>query len=79
VGLLVAASWGLYFATRDIPIEPIVRALSLLTQPAAAIVLYLDPHARLGLTTVILENAATYALIGSILEVFRRRYLRLQI
>ena len=73
-GFLVAVGWGIYFATKDkgIPIEPIVYDLARLTQPAAALLLYLNPRSTLGLTTVVLENAAMYALVGFIVEAIRR-------
>ena len=73
-GFLVAVGWGIYFATKDkgIPIEPIVYDLARLTQPAAALLLYLNPRSTLGLRTVVLENAAVYALMGFIVEAIRR-------
>ena len=73
-GFLVAVGWGIYFATKDkgISIEPIVYDLARLTQPAAALVLYLNPRSTLGLTTVVLGNAAMYALVGFIVEAIRR-------
>ena len=80
VGLSVAIAWGLYFATRDkdTPIGPLVDGLSRLTQPAVAVVFYFNPHFPLGLSTVVLENAATYALIGLMIEMIRRRYTALR-
>jgi hypothetical protein len=68
VGLLVSVGWGFYFANanKSIPIEPIVYTLARLSQPAAAVVLYLNPTSRLGLTWVAVANAATYALLGLI-------------
>ena len=74
-GILVSAGWGFYFASSNKanPIEPFVFTLAKLTQPAAAITLsYFDfPH---GLTWILLENAATYGLIGLTFEMIRRRY-----
>jgi hypothetical protein len=74
-GFLVSVGWGFYFASSNKanPIEPFVYALADLTQPAAAITFsYFDfPH---GLTWIVLENAATYGLIGLILETILRRY-----
>lgn len=73
VGFLVAASWALYFAMRskDNPIEPIVRTLGSLTQP----VLFIGSYFHFGMSfyLVILANAATYALVGLIVETLRRR------
>ena len=80
-GFVIAVSWGLYFATadKDIPIGPIVQALSRLTVPADAVVLYFNPGLPVGLTAVVLHNAATYALVGVVVEAIRRRYRPLQI
>jgi hypothetical protein len=78
-GFLVAVGWGFYFTITDKakPIEPLVYTLANLTQPAAAVILYFNPHGPLGLHTVVLENAATYAMVGLIVETIRRRYLPL--
>ena len=76
VGLLVSIGWGLYFASADkaLPIEPIVYILASLTQPTVAVALYLKPAHNLGLTSVVVANAATYALFGWVVETIRRRY-----
>ena len=74
-GFLVSAGWGFYFASSNKanPIEPFVYALANLTQPAAAVTLsyFGFPH---GLTWVLVENAATYGLIGFMFETIRRRH-----
>jgi len=75
-GSLVSFVWGLYFAkaSKDIPIEATVNALAMLTQPTAAAVLYIKPNLPLGLTWVAVANAATYALLGLIVETIRQHY-----
>lgn len=81
VGILVSVGWGFYFANtnKNIPIEPAVYTLARLTQPIAAIALYLNRTSPLGLRWVVLANAATYALLGSIMEAIRQRYRSLHI
>ena len=66
-GFLVSAGWGLYFASANKanPIEPIVYAFFRLTQPVAAITVAYFDFPR-GLTWIVVENAATYALLGLI-------------
>jgi hypothetical protein len=68
-GFLVAAFWALYFAEagKHNPTEPFVYILVRLTCPIALLSSY-----PLGLYTVLLANAATYALIGLIVETARR-------
>jgi hypothetical protein len=75
-GLLASLGWGLYFAkaNKDIPIEATVYALAKLTQPIAAAVLYIKPNLPLSLTWVAVANAATYALLGLIVETIRQHY-----
>jgi hypothetical protein len=72
-GFLIAASWALYFAMRskDNPIEPIVYTLGFLTQPVALIGFYF--HFGMSFYLVIFANAATYALVGLIVETLRQR------
>ena len=74
-GFLVSAGWGSYFATTNkaIPIRLIVDALARLTQPAAAVVVYFNPHYLLGVRAVAIANAVTYAFVGLIVETIRRR------
>ena len=73
-GFLASFGWGFYFATtnKSIPLGPMVNILTRLTQPTAAIVLYLKPDSPLGLTWVAVTNAATYALLGLMVELVRR-------
>ena len=80
-GLLVSVGWGLYFASTNkaLPIEPIVYILASLTQPTAAVALYLKLVHQLGLTWVVVVNAATYALLGLAVETIRRHYRSLHI
>jgi len=80
-GFLVSFGWGLYFATtnKGIPIGPIVYTLARLTQPTAAVVLYLNPASPLGLTWVAFTNAATYALLGLMVETVRRHHRSLHL
>ena len=72
-GFLVAACWALYFAMRskDNPIEPIVHTLGSLTQPVVLIGSYFNFGMYFYL--VMLANAATYALVGLIVETLRQR------
>jgi hypothetical protein len=72
-GFLVAACWVIYFAMRskDNPIEPIVYTLGCLTQPVVLIGSYF--HFGMSFYLVILANAATYALVGLIVETLRQR------
>jgi hypothetical protein len=80
-GFLVSFGWGLYFATANkaIPVGPIVMALAKLTNPTAAVVLYLNPGSPLGLTWVAVTNTATYALCGLIFETIRRNHRSLHL
>ena len=74
-GLLIAMGWGLYFATADkaTPVEPLIYALARLTQPVVAVVVsYFTPH--LGLRAAVVANAATYAMVGLIVETARTQF-----
>jgi hypothetical protein len=75
IGAMAAAAWGLYFATADkaIPIGAVVYILTRLTCPVVAIGLYFFDF-PLGLNSVIATNAATYALVGLIVETIRQHY-----
>jgi hypothetical protein len=70
MGFLVAGCWALYFAWRskDNPVEPIVYTLACLTQPIALLRSY-----PLSVYLVLFANAATYALVGLMVETVRRR------
>jgi len=72
-GSLVAACWAIYFAMRskDNPIEPLVYILGSLTQPVVILGSYF--HFGISFYVVILANAATYALVGLIVETLRQR------
>jgi hypothetical protein len=80
-GFIVSLGWGLYFAMtrKGIPIEAAVSALAKLTQPAAGVILYIKPSLPLGLTWVAFANAATYALLGLIVETIRQHYQPIRI
>ena len=73
-GFLAAGFWGLYFANVDKskPIGQPVDALARLTQPIAAVVVSYV-HSPVGLHSFLWMNAATYALIGLIVEALRRK------
>jgi hypothetical protein len=80
-GFLVSVGWGFYFAATDksVPIGPIVYALARLTEPVAAVAVYFNSHYPLGLRTVAIANATTYALLGLIVETIRRHHERVLI
>jgi hypothetical protein len=73
-GFLVAGCWGLYFASADKanPIEPIVYTLARLTQPVVAVVVSYS-HFPVGLRWCLVANAATYVLVGLIVETIRKQ------
>ncbi|MGO8788646.1 MAG: hypothetical protein ACLQVL_14875 [Terriglobia bacterium] len=70
-GLIVAGCWGVYFAraNKDNPIEPIVNTLVRLTCPVAIAGRYFP----ISLYWSLVANAATFALIGLIVETLRRQ------
>jgi hypothetical protein len=74
-GLVVVGCWRLYgFATAPIPItaaEPIVWTLVRLTCPVVFASFYF--HFGIGFYWVLLANAATYALVGLIVETLRQQ------
>ena len=72
LGFLVAAGWGVYFGMRskEIPIDPIVSFLTRLTCPIGI----LGSHFPLSLRLVLVANAATYALVGLIVEAVLRQF-----
>ena len=80
-GFLVSLGWGFYFAftNKGIPIGPAVHALARLTQPTAAVILYLHPASALGLTWVAVANAVTYALLGLVVETIRPHFWSLHL
>ena len=75
-GLLVSLGWALYFANADKgqPIDPFAYALAMFTQPAAALALSLKLIYRASLTWVAVGNAATYSLLGLVVETIRSQY-----
>lgn len=74
LGLFVSVGWGFFFATinKALPIEPAAYVLALVAQPAAGVALSLKPVLHLGLGWVVAINAATYALLGLVVEMIRR-------
>jgi hypothetical protein len=74
VGFAVAGCWVLYAFTRPIPItsaETVVYTLARLTQPVVLVGFYF--HFGLYFYWVLLVNAATYALIGLLVETMRQQ------
>ena len=73
VGFLVAGCWGLYFAmaNKDNLINPMVNALARITCPVAIASLYF--HFPISLYWVLVVNAATYALVGFMVETLRQK------
>lgn len=69
-GFLMSAGWGLYFANanKSSAIQPATYTLAKLTQP---IMWVLSPASPLSLNLIVLANAATFALLGFILETIR--------
>jgi hypothetical protein len=72
-GFLIAGFWALYFATTSpaTPIEPIASILTRITCPIALLSSY-----PLSLYSVLFANAATYALVGAIVETLRQYFHR---
>jgi hypothetical protein len=69
-GFLVAGGWALYFfwPGRDHPVEPIVSTLARLTCPVAIV------HYPVSVYLSLVANAATYALVGLVVETLRRQF-----
>jgi hypothetical protein len=72
-GFVIAVGWAIYFAmaSKDVPIAPIVETLVRVTCPIAFASFYF--HFPVGIYSAFLANAATYALIGLIVETLRRQ------
>jgi len=70
-GFLVATWWAVYFlvASKDHPTETIVSTLVRLTCPVAIV----GSHYPVSLYSALVANAATYALIGLLVETLRRQ------
>ena len=68
-GFLVASGWAVYFlvASKDHPIEPTVSTLVRLTCPIAIA----GSHYPISLYLALATNAATYALVGLVVETLR--------
>jgi tellurite resistance protein TehA-like permease len=73
-GFLVASGWAVYFLVRskDHLIEPIVSTLIRLTCPIAIV----GSHYPVSLYSTLVANVATYALIGLLVEILRRKLNR---
>jgi tellurite resistance protein TehA-like permease len=73
-GFLVASGWAVYFLVRskDHLIEPIVSTLIRLTCPIAMV----GSHYPVSLYSTLVANVATYALIGLLVEILRRKLNR---
>ncbi len=73
-GLLVAGCWALYIFTTTPPAmtsaDPVVRLVEFTCPVVFASIHF---HFALGLYWSLLANAATYALVGLIVETLRRR------
>jgi len=75
VGFLVAVGWAVYASAGPAPItsaEPTLIVFAGLTQPIVAASLYF--HFGLHVWWVVVANAATYALLGAIVEALRKRF-----
>jgi len=70
-GFLVASGWAVYFflANKDLPIEPLVSTLVRLTCPIAIV----GAHYPVSIYAALAANIATYALVGLVVEILRRR------
>lgn len=74
VGFVISAGWALYsFSSFPSPLadHPLLLNLAIFTQPIALISFYV--HFGIRFYWVLLANAATYALLGLIVESLRRQ------
>jgi hypothetical protein len=80
-GFLVSVAWALYFASTNkaLSIDPLAYTLASITQPLAAAILYLKPVHNLGFAWVAVANAATFALVGLIVEKVREHHRSLHV
>jgi hypothetical protein len=71
-GFLVASAWAIYFlvASKGQLTQPIVSTLIQLTCPIAII----GFHYPVSVSSTLLANVATYALIGLVVETLRRQF-----
>jgi hypothetical protein len=76
LGLVIAECWGAYFANADktVPIAPLVFLLARLSQPPVWIAISFIRF-PVALHWAALANAATYAMVGSLVEVIRKRFV----
>jgi hypothetical protein len=74
-GFVIAAAWAVYavitFPSPITPAQPLVWNLALLTQPIAFASFKF--HFPVSLSWVLTANAATYALLGLLVEALRRQ------
>ena len=70
-GFLVAGCWAIYFflKDKDLPIEPLVSSLIRITCPIAIAGL----HRPVNIYSTLAANAATYAVLGLLVEALRPR------
>jgi hypothetical protein len=70
-GFLVATAWAIYFllASKGQLTQPIVSTLIQLSCPIAIV----GSHYPVSLSSTLLANVATYALIGLVVETLRRQ------
>ena len=71
-GFLVASAWAIYFlvASKGQLAQPIVSTLIQLTCPIAIV----GSRYPVSLSSTLLANVATYALIGLVVETLRRQF-----
>ena len=72
-GVVVAVLWAIYFAmaSKDVPIQPIIRTIASISCPLSLVGDYF--HFGVKLSWVIVTNAAFYALFGLFAETLRRQ------
>ena len=70
-GFLVASGWAVYFflANKNFPVAPLVSTLVRLTCPIAIV----GAHYPVSIYSALAANVATYALVGLLVEILRRR------
>jgi hypothetical protein len=73
IGFLVAGFWGVYFSRAPIynEVPPIIYSVARLTQPLAVTLAYYG--FSIGVRSAFVINAATYALVGMVIEAIRRQ------
>jgi hypothetical protein len=71
-GFLVASGWAIYFFARnkDLPIEPTMSVLIRLSCPIAIV----GSHHPVSLYSALAANAATYAVVGLVVQTLRRPF-----